>query len=205
MDETRELLDEYADLVKKIVHSTNYSYKALDTEDLTQIANLAVLRAVKAYDPSCGTNIRSFVANAVRQDVYREAARFLGVLTVSFHTTRAAAKVSKLADSGLSDAEIAEQLEIKLEEVKNLRSAYKHKDYLSLDDESLLYSPDYDISFLLESVIKSPEDEFILNNRLLSKNPIQKVMDALNISKQQAYNLEASLKSRIARAIDEVI
>jgi RNA polymerase sigma factor (sigma-70 family) len=203
VDEAEEVLNEYAGLVRSIVRSTNYSYRTLDADDLMQIGNLAVLRAIKAYDPSCGTNIRSFVANAVRQDVYREAARFLGILTVDFRVTKMAAKVTKLLAAGTTELEVGKELNLNPDEVRDLRMAYTHRDCGVLHDDHP-HQDDPDIYDLLHGVANSPEDRVIMDYRILSKNPIERVMDKLGISMKKAYALEASLKSRILSAIDGI-
>src|SRR5690606_23814772 len=108
--DTEEILNTYAPLVRRIAKSACYSSAAIDLTDLCQVGEIAVLRAIKAYDPSSGTNIRSFVAKIVRQDIYNEAARFLGVFTVDHRVTSLAAKVNQLSLAGHTDDHIAEVL-----------------------------------------------------------------------------------------------
>lgn len=85
------ILNEYHYIVKSIVRLTCHSSAAIDVHDLYQIGDLAILEAVKSYDPSCGTTIKSFVGTVVRNAIFHEAGRFLGVFTVDHRVTSLAA------------------------------------------------------------------------------------------------------------------
>lgn len=208
-EDINEILDEYAPLVRKIARSACYSSAAIDVADLCQVGEIAVLSAIKAYDPSCGTTIKSFVAKVVRQEVYREAARFLGVFTVDFRVTSLAAKVCKLADKGHDDQEIARILKetnkrnIDADHVRDLRIAYNRRQNVILEDDT----PDdrieeQNIKDLLDSVVRNPIERVILDRHILGRSSVAEIASYVGLNNSQVYALASNLKDRIKSAIE---
>lgn len=204
------ILDQYHPLVRYIAKCAYHSSATLDIEDLYQVGDMAVLRAVKSYDPSLGSNIKSFVSDSVRNAVFKEAARFLGALTVDARTTNQASYVVKLHEKGKSDKEIADILTEKynrkfdIDHVRDLRITYSRRQYVSIED-NITTENDVTINMiddLLESVIKDNIDRIILAKRILGTSSVKQVAEYLKTTSKIIYEREADLKNRIKRAIE---
>lgn len=209
-----EILDQYHSLVKYIAKKAHYSSNTIDFDDLCQVGNIAVLRAVKAYDPSCGSGLKTFITKAVRNAIFNEAARFLGIITVNFSTTHQASLAFKLSKEGYNDTHIAEVLSKKYsrhfdaDHVRDLRLVYDRKQYTPIQDDTIIDDIENDLTIkdLLDTIIgTNMSDRLILNERILSSNPVEDVAKFLQISKKAVYEREAALKEKIKRAIQESV
>ena len=211
--EAIELLNEYGPLVKRIARSACYSSASIDFADLCQVGEVAVLRAIKVYDPSFGTTIKSFVSRAVRQDIYNEAARFLGVFTVDHRVTSLAAKASKLHANGKTDEEIATILtesgsrRFDADHVRDLRIAYTRRQHIDLMPDDAMDnagSEEDSIQELLRGIVESPAEQVILKKRIMGGASVKEIADELGLTVRQVYETEADLKKRIRQAIEGV-
>lgn len=211
--EAAQLIDQYAPLVNKIARSACYSSASIDFHDLCQIGNFAVLRAVKLYDPTYGASINSFVSRIVRQDIYNEAARFLGVFTVDRRVTRLTSKVNRMHGKGMTDEEIASVLSSESsyrnfdeEHVRDLRLAYSKREHTQLHSECIdeSFPEEETIQQIFDSVIQNNVEAVILERRLLGDASVTEVANDLGLSPRWVYNLENDLKDKIRRAIEDV-
>lgn len=211
--DVNEILDEYAPLVRRIARSACHSSATIDFADLCQVGEIAVLRAIKAYDPSSGTNIRSFVSKVVRQDIYNEAARFLGVFTVDHRVTGFAAKVSKLAAKGHDDQQIAAILNqtsnrvFDADHVRDLRIAYNRRRHTTVNEDETFdreHADERTIKDILESVVHDDFERSVLKRRILGSEAVDVVASELCVSRRRVYQVEAELKDRIKKAIEGV-
>lgn len=212
--EALELLNEYGPVVKKIARSACYSSASIDFADLCQVGDIAVLNAVKNYDPTQGTSIRSYVAKLVRQDIFSEAAKFLGVFTVDHRVTKLAAKVNRLHLKNKTDKEIADIISqsshrnFDAEHVKDLRITYERRQHADLQPDDSFDEGDAEestIRRLLEEVVKTDAEAVILEHRFMGDASANDVSAMLKINTRQLYVLENNLKSRIRMAIKGVI
>lgn len=206
-EDINEILDEYAPLVRKIARSACYSSATIDIADLCQVGEIAVLSAIKAYDPSCGTTIKSFVAKIVRQEIYREAARFLGVFTVDFRVTSLAAKVCKLADKGHDDQEIGRILNKDPDHIRDLRIAYNRRQHTTVEDTEVFAAENTDertIKDILYTIVQGHTEITILEMRILGNRSAADTAAELNIPVRHIYHIEENLKNRIKSAIEGV-
>ena len=203
------LLDEYRDTVEKIARSAIRSSPAIDVSDLCQVGELAVLRAARSYDPSCGTKMTSFVRSVVKQAIYNEAARFLGVFTVDHKTTEVAAKVNKMAESGKTDEEIAAHLnkrfarDYDIGHVKDLRLAYSRRHIKPVSHDEYCTEDVRSIVDLLKDIPRNENEEFVLRHRILGNMHAESAADALDISRGSVYRIEKRLTQRIEEAIND--
>jgi len=207
--EAIELLNEYGPIVRKIARSACFSSSSIDFTDLCQVGDIAVLNAVKMYDPTLGMTMKSYVGRIVRQEIYGEAGRFLGVFTVDRRVTSLGSKVTKLNKDGKTDEEIAAILskgdsrKLDVEHVRDLRIAYERRQYAEIEHDSVLEEDTYGktISDVVDQVVVNDNDALILEHRLLGDATIQHVADLMGSSVSQAYQLEKLLKYRLRRAI----
>jgi RNA polymerase sigma factor (sigma-70 family) len=214
-EEVIDLLNEYNPLIRSVAHSACYSSASIDFADLCQVGDMAVLRAIKSYNPTYGTSIKSFVAKIVRQDVYNEAARFLGVFTVDRRVTSLAAKVNRLYSKGKTDDEIAILLNSEssrrsfdADHIRDLRIIYNHRQHVDLQDDDK-HEDDIaehsTIHELLYSVVRCDLEKTILEKRLLGNTSVKELQRDLNLSKRHIYIIENDLKARIRYVFEDII
>jgi len=208
------ILEEYGPLVRCIAKSACYSSVVIDIADLRQVGEFAVLKAIKSYDPCGGTTIKSYVSRVVRNEIYREAARFLGVFTVDHRVTSLAAKINKLHASGKSDEEIVDIINtnnnrnIDVEHIRDLRIAYSRRRQDPVAEDDAFYSPPAEentIRELLQGVVYTKEEEFVLQERIMGDTSAKDVAHQLNVTLCHIYNLERAIKERIGKAIEGII
>lgn len=208
-----ELLNQYGPIVRRIAMSACYSSATIDLQDLYQIGEIAVLQAIKSYDPTCGTTIKSFVSRIVRNKIFHEAARFLGVFTVDHRVTGLAAKVNKLHAKGHSDEEIADILSevgdrnFDSDHVRDLRIAYSRRQHIVAEDDDTAegyITKESTIQDLLDGVVQNDIERAILDRRILGDASIKEVSISLGVSQKQLYELENNFKERIKKAIEGI-
>jgi RNA polymerase sigma factor (sigma-70 family) len=210
-DAVAQVLDQYHPLVRYIAKRAFHSSSTLDINDLYQVGDMAVLRAVKAYDPSSGRNIKSFVANSIRNAIFNEAARFLGVFTVDVRTTTQASFAAKMHEKGKSDEEIGAALTEKYgrnfdaEHARDLRLTYNRRLYTPVPEHLTVEGLENDITIkeLLDSVVKDEVDRVILDRRILGGCSVEQTAAILHISKKAVSKKEICLKTRIKRALED--
>lgn len=209
-----ELLNEYGPIVRKIARSACYSSASIDFADLCQVGDIAVLKAIKIYDPTQGTSIKSYVAKIVRQDIFSEAAKFLGVFTVDHRVTSLAAKVNRLHVKNKTDKEIAVIISksghrnFDADHVKDLRITYERRQHAELQPDDAFDEGDAEESTilrLLEEVVKTDAETIVLEHRFMGDASAYEVSNMLQINTRELYILENNLKSRIRMAIRGVI
>lgn len=206
-----EILGQYHSLVCSIAKGAYRSSSTLDLQDLYQVGDMAVLRAVRAYDPSSGKNIRSFVAGSVRNAIFNEAARFIGVLTVDFRTTAQASQAAKMHEKGKSDHEIAQFMSEKygrkfdVDHVRDLRLTYELRRYNCAVNEATVLDDDtqFAIDDVLEVAVKDDLDRLLVEDRILGTVSVEELSAKIGISKKTIYERELALKNRIKRAIED--
>jgi DNA-directed RNA polymerase specialized sigma subunit len=205
LTEDNNILEEYIPLINHIASMAITSSTVVGKDDLCRVGEVAALEALRIYDASSGASCRSFVSKIVRQEIFREAARFCGVFTVDPRTTKLAAKASKLFNDGRSDKEIAEILSSSTrtfdsDHVKDLRMAYVYNSVPVVDD-CCSVSRDIDVDVFLASIPMSEEERLICNNRILKNKNAKDIALILEISLSHLYSIELTLKKKIKRAI----
>lgn len=204
-DNLIQLLNQYSGFVKTIANNAVKSSGVISREDLYQVGEMAVLRAAKSYDPACGSNIKSYIYSCVRRAIYNEAARFLGVFTVDHKVTELGAKITKLADSGLTYEEIANKLGKAAESVKELHLAYSRRHTVSLEFEIEVEADEPSVEEFLTLIRMTDNEKVILYDRILGDYSVQDVADKLSLSVKRVYSLESALRARIEHAIQNIV
>lgn len=209
-EEVLLVLQTYAGLIKNVARSAVKSSSVIGEDDLFQVGCVAALNAVRAYDPSYGTNIKAYVGQAVRRAIYNEAASFLGVFTVDKRVTEIAARVNRLAAQGKKDEEIAIELTSSLKRnfdanhVRDLRLAYAGRNLASsVDDADLMDAEIRSIEALLDDIPKSEIERTILEEKILGGANAQTISSLLGISRKRVYMIERDITARIEEKIRE--
>lgn len=210
-EELLRTLEEYKGFVRKIAYTAVTSSPAIDVEDLCQVGELAILRAVRSYDPTAGRNLKSYICSCIRQDIYNEAARFLGVFTVDHKVTEAGAKIVKLYTEGKTYSEIADILNERYpgsnwteERVFDTKLAYSRRSPVSSEHEPEVSEEAHLKEFLL-SLVSNETEKFILLNRILGKYSAHAAAVDLQKSVKDIYAIEFALKQKIMIAIKNIV
>lgn len=209
-DDVNQVLNTYAPIIRRIAKSACYSSAAIDIADLYQVGEIAVLRAIKSYNPSYGMNIKSFVIHTVKQDIYNEAAKFLGIFTVDHKVSSIAAKVTKLSAKGHTDHEIANILNssnsrsFDEDHVRDLRIAYGRRHYACVgeedaQDDEIFSEP---IQEILNRCVQTDNETYILKHRILGTMSAEDVASNINLSSRKVYKIELEIKDRIRKEIE---
>lgn len=208
-----QVLNEYAPIVKRIAKKVYCSSSVVDITDLYQIGEIAVLKAVKSYDPSLGTNIKAYVSRVVKNDICTEAAKFFGIFTVDHRIPSLSVKISKLHQQGYTDVEIAKKLSTSERTfdpsyIRDVRIAYARRHYyLVAENQSLIedsYNDQHSIEKFLSTVASNDDEDFILRNRIIGHMSKQDVSIHLKISTEKVERIEIILKNRIKKSIEEM-
>jgi len=206
-----DLLNEYSPIVRRIARSACYSSATIDLNDLHQIGDIAVIQAVKSYDPTCGTTIKSFVSRVVRNEIFHEAARFLGVFTVDHRVTSLASNVNKLYASGKDDEEIVDILsksnnrKLDVEHVRDLRITYERRQHTCVEEDDAMedyVAEEGTIRDILSDVIRNDTDKIILEERIMGDVSAKELAFRFNVTQGRFYDMENDLKERIKKAIE---
>lgn len=210
-EELLRTLNEYRGFVRKIAFTAITSSSTIDVEDLCQVGELAVLRAVRTYDPACGRNIKSYICSCIRQDIYNEAARFLGIFTVDHKVTEAGARITKLYAEGKTYSEITDILNQRYpgsnwteERVFDTKLAYSRRSSVSIEHEPEVSEEAHLKEFLL-SLVHNDTEKFILLNRILGNYSVEAAAVDLQKSIRDVYAIESALKQRIVFAIKNIV
>lgn len=206
--ETQEVLNTYRPIIRGIARSTYRSSASIGLEDLYQVGEIAAFRALKAYDPSCGSNIKSFVICSIRREIYHEAAKFLGIFTIDHRVTSLAAKVNKLLIKGHSLESIAISLNKSIDHIHDLHLIYKQNNHSSLMNDNLYADTDFDetiINGMLGGLIFNRIEKTILFDHILGPKSIKDIAEKHKISIACVYSTKIIIKDRIYKAMEKFV
>jgi RNA polymerase sigma factor (sigma-70 family) len=203
-----KILDDFKAIVRVIARSAVCSSITIDLEDLIQIGNIALLRAVRGYNPSYGSSFEAYAKRCIRTAIYNEAARFLGVFTVDHRTTEAAAEATRMHKSGLDDETISDHLSRATrrtytpEHILDLRTAYARRHVsTTVTENDAEYFDIRSIHELLKGIPKNPLEELVLSDRILGNRSVQDIARNMDVSESTVYRAENALRIRIEKAI----
>ncbi len=136
-------------LIKSIVINNK---SVVSVADLQQVGAMALIVALKTYDPSLGS-LSAYVRRCIRNALLEEANSFSGVFTVDEKLRRQANKAYQMSKAGKTDEEIMSTLGIKTEATyRSLLNLVENKTVdleqiehlasISLDEDSLLRTLD---------------------------------------------------------------
>lgn len=114
MDESIDgIYEQHYGLIRSLTKSIVVNNTAvISNEDLQQAGAMALIVALKSYDPSLGS-FQTYIRRCIRNALLEQANAFNSVFTVDEKVRRQANKVSKLRAQGLSDDAIMTRLGIR--------------------------------------------------------------------------------------------
>jgi RNA polymerase sigma factor (sigma-70 family) len=141
-------------LIKSIVVNNK---SVVSIADLQQVGAMALIVALKTYDPSLGS-LSSYVRKCIRNALLEEANSFSGVFTVDEKIRRQANKAYQMRRAGKSDQEIMNYLGIRT-----------HSTYLSL------------LNLIENQSVEITEIEHLASD-ILDEEALHKILDELGLS-----------------------
>ena len=136
--------DEIVQICLPIARSVarKFSGRGVDEDDLFQVASLAMVKALERFDPAKNVKFTSFIVPCMVGEVrnyFRDCARVIRLprrgLQLAAQVERAKHALTQECGRSPRADEIAERLQIPLEDVLEAIEIYAHRT-LSLDDES---------------------------------------------------------------------
>ena len=166
--------------------------------DLQQVGAMALIVAIKTYDPSLGS-LTGYIRKCIRNALVAEANTFTGVFTVDEKTRRQANHATRLYEQGLDSQSIMNQLGIKT--VATLEALLKltSNDTVSIDQIEVLAPSSMD-----EQAIISMLDDVGFSKQ--ERRLVDLMMDSCSVD--EIGNITGMNKGEIARmrtAINEKI
>lgn len=192
-------LQKYSVLISLLIDSIIINNRGVvSREDLSQVAAMALISAVRSHDPSTGS-LQSYIRKSIRNALIEQANKFSGVFTVDEKTKRCANMIKKLKNEGMSDQDIMSKLGIKtkttyLSLVELSETASNIEDVEVADSYNMSIE---DIQSLLEEEINLGDQEIMLVNLTMSGMSMGEIADSMGMSLAQAYKIKTSVKSKI--------
>lgn len=185
-------------IVERIAKKTLYLSPVLSQDDLEQVGYLSAFKAIKTFDPSKGSNIKSYLYKCIQRAIYEEASNFYGPYRLPHRILRLCIKINKLSNLGCSDDEISKRLnaekspikKVKPDTIRQLRLLYcgREKDINILLAEELPK---------LEELSLSNLERNIIYYRFLNHLSIKDTVSLLGIKRKELKEIETLLKYRL--------
>ncbi len=186
-------------LIGSLVRSVVINNKSvISIADLQQVGAMALIVALKTYDPSVGS-LSAYVRRCIRNALLEEANSFSGVFTVDEKLRRQANKAYHMRRDGKPDEEIMATLGIKteatyrsllnlvenktvdIEQIENLAS-------VSLDEESILRT--------LDDVGLSKTERHIVS-LLMTQSTLDQIEQETGLTRGEIANIKVIISDKI--------
>lgn len=190
-----DVIAKWRPLINRCANTAAISSSVIDTDDLVSVGEMAAVRALRTYNSAAGAKLSSYVYTLVKQAIYNEAARFLGVFTVSHYISGLASSVCRMHDSGLTDKEIASKLTssrgrtISAALVKSMRIAFKNRNASPYIDRGIIdESPR--VAVILQEVLHLKKDREIFLSRVIAGESVSSIAARMGISESLVRSTE---------------
>jgi len=182
-------------LIKSIVVNNP---SVVDTQDLQQAGALALIIALRSYDPSLGS-FRSYIRKCIRNALLEQANSFNSVFTVDEKVRRQANAIIKMRAKGLSDDIIMTRLGIKTRAtfLSLLGLVESHSVDLDQVDVEVETSIEEESIFKMLDEIGLDKQEVQFINLVTSNHSIDDIIGEMNISRSRLYTIKASIRDKI--------
>lgn len=189
----------YKGLIRSLINSIVVNNSSVVShEDLHQAGALALIVALKSYDPSVGS-FQSYIRSCIRNALLEQANSFNSVTTVDEKVRRQANAVKRLRREGLSDDEIMACLGIKARDtflslVELVESRSVDLDQIEICANNGL---DEDQLFNMLDEINLSEQEVMLVRLMTTNHSIDEIQEVMGLSRSAVYALQASIREAI--------
>ncbi len=186
-------------LIRSLVNSVVVNNPSVvDSQDLQQVGAMALLTALKSYDPSLGS-FPSYVRKCIRNALLEQANSFNKVFTVDEKVRRQVNAIIKMRKEGIDDNEIMTRLGVKTKAtflsllglVDNKPVSLDHSDVeteSSMEEEELCKTLD-------EVGLAAVEIRFV--HLVISNHSMDEIMDKMSVSRSRLYTIKKSIHNKI--------
>jgi len=200
MDESPEkIYAKHRGLIRSLINSVVVNNPAVvDTKDLQQAGAIALIIAMKSYDPSLGS-FPSYIRKCIRHALLEQANSFSSVFTVDEKVRRQANAVYKMKQRGMNDDEIMAKLGIKtratfLSLLGLVDSHAVDTDHVEVADSVAVEEVNV---FKVLDEIGLTEQELKFVNLVTSNHSMDEIGEEMGISRSSLYAIKASIRDKI--------
>jgi len=198
-ESTDKIYTRYKGLIRSMINSIVVNNKSvISLEDLQQAGALALIVALRSYDPSLGS-FQSYLRTCIRNALLKQANSFSGVFTVGEKNRRFANRIAKMRKEGLSDNAIMERLGIKTPATFNALAALVDATAIDLDEINLpanLSLDEAQLLSMLEDIGLTPvEMEFV--NLIVNNYSMEDIQEKMQSGRSTLYEVKASIRDKI--------
>jgi RNA polymerase sigma factor (sigma-70 family) len=200
MDDIDQVYEKHKGLIRSLINSVVVNNPTVvSREDLHQVGALALILALKSYNPELGS-LHGYIKSCVRNALLEEANSFNGVFTTDPRLRRQANLALKLKREGKTEIEIMATLGIAtkktLKSLINLAEGGNAVDVSSIDIECDTALNDRELDQLLDDVgLTDIEREFI--SLVVDNHTMEQIQEVMLLSRAQYYTVNASIKDKI--------
>ncbi|MEZ5490691.1 MAG: RNA polymerase sigma factor FliA [Gammaproteobacteria bacterium] len=210
------LFEENMSLVTTIAHHIGSRLPAgKSVDDLIQVGLIGLLEAVRTYEPQPGVDFKAYanirIRGAIIDELRRETWVPRSVQQKSRQVSQAIQEVENRLGRTATDAEIARELNVSLEEYGDLLEAVASCSLFSLDDENGLSHPVTDENEIIDKIhydaLKSklaniigqlPEQEKLVVALYYDYGlNLREIGEVLNVSESRACQIHSQAMSRL--------
>jgi RNA polymerase sigma factor (sigma-70 family) len=170
----------------------------VDTQDLQQVGALALIVALKSYDPSLGS-FSGYIRKCVHNALLEQANSFNPVFTVDEKVRRQANSIVRLRREGLSDGDIMTRLGIKTPATFLSLLGLVKGNAIDIDKTEVVSELSFEVDgifkILDEIGLTESETQFI---GLITKNhSMDDIIGIMEMSRSHLYTIKASIRDKI--------
>ncbi len=200
MDESPEkIYAKHRGLIRSLINSIVVNNPAVvDTQDLQQAGALALIIALRSYDPSLGS-FPSYIRKRVRNALIEQANSFSNVFTVDEKVRRQANSLRKLRSNGMGDEEIMTKLGIKtratfLSLLELVSSRAVELEFVEVAGETV-FEEESIFRMLDEIGLTADESRFV--TLTTSNQSMDEMVTLMSMSRSSLYAIKASIRDKI--------
>jgi len=185
-------------LIRSLINSIVVNNRSVvSVEDLQQAGALALIVALRTYDPSVGS-FQSYIRCCIRNALLEEANSFNSIFTVDEKLRRQTNAILKMREQGLSDDTIMTRLGIKTRATfLSLLQLGNYAIELHKVDIEDNFSPDKDdiLRLLNEIGLNDVELEFV--NFIINNHSMDDIAIKMNLSRSYLFTVKATIRDKI--------
>jgi len=195
-----KLYAQYKGLIKSLASKIVINNPSvISSEDLTQAGALALLTAIRSYDPTIGS-FKTYLRRCIINALLEQANSFNPAITVDEKVRRQVNAIIKLRGEGIEDDEIMKRLGIRTRatflSLQALSNAAVDIDQLDPSDFPDSKLEDHNLVMLLNNMgLSDIELDFI--SLSMQGCDLEKISESTGLSLKQLRKLKASVKDKI--------
>lgn len=198
-ESTDKIYARHRGMIRSLISSIVVNNSSVvDVKDLQQVGALALVVALKSYDPSQGS-ISGYIRKCVRNALLEQANSFSAVFTTDEKARRQANAIVRMRSEGSSDEDIMTRLGIKTPATFSslLELATSHAvDLDKIEVASDISIEQGDINKMLDEIgLTEHEAEFV--QLITSNHTMGQMVEHMGLSRSHLFTIKASIRDKI--------